>query len=139
MTEDERWGMAGFNAILEARRQIEIGGEVDDTMPPQYRNAMVVMGQDLNALGMDLENPEPLHPSFSVFPSRNPSSSMFDYKDHHPVPAFTVPPAYTVNNVPPMHARMGAFSDGNLNIHICKVNANFEIRNAIADLLPDAT
>lgn len=112
MSEQERWGMAGLAAQLEYRRASENGEPVDETLPPSQRNAGLLMGQDLNALGMDLESPEPLYTTFTPFPARDSSGSMFDYRDRYPVPAFTVPPAYTVNNVPSMSSRMGAFSDG---------------------------
>lgn len=114
MTEQEHFGLAGLSAIFEARRQFDIGGAVDDTLPPQMSNSILFMGQDLNSLGMDLDSPEPLHPNFHVFPDATGSGSMFDSRSRHPVPAFHVPEAYTVTNVPPMHSRITAFSDGML-------------------------
>lgn len=119
MTEGERWGLAGLNAIFEARRQSETGGQIDDTLPPHIRNTAVIMGQDLNTLGMDLDSPEELIHTFSVWPSQHQSDSIFNYRDHHTVPAFQVPQAYTVTNVPPMSTRMGAFSDGMFACHLC--------------------
>lgn len=112
MTEQEHFGLAGLSAMFEARRQFDTGGVVDETLPPQMSNSILFMGQDLNALGMDLDSPEPLHPTFHVFPDATGSNSMFDSRNHHPVPAFNVPDAYTVTNVPPMHTRINAFSDG---------------------------
>jgi CCR4-NOT transcription complex subunit 2 len=118
MTEQEHFGLMGLSAIFEARRQFDIGGPVDDTLPPQMSNSILFMGQDLNSLGMDLDSPEPLHPNFHVFPDATGSGSMFDSRSRHPVPAFHVPEAYTVTNVPPMHSRINAFSDGMLAHHI---------------------
>lgn len=112
MTEQEHFGLAGLSAIFEARKQFDVGGAVDETLPPQMSNSILFMGQDLNALGMDLDSPEPLHPTFHVFPDATGSGSMFDSRSRRPVPAFHVPDAYTVTNVPPLHTRINAFSDG---------------------------
>lgn len=114
MTEQERFGLMGLSAMFEARKQFDVGGTVDETLPPQMSNSILFMGQDLNALGMDLDSPEPLHPTFHVFPDATGSGSMFDSRSRRPVPAFHVPDAYTVTNVPPMHTRINAFSDGTL-------------------------
>ncbi|KXS98501.1 hypothetical protein AC578_2620 [Pseudocercospora eumusae] len=115
MTDNERWGLGGLQAMFEARRQLEApGGQVDETMPSKWRNATLFMGQDLNTLGLDLDSPEPLYPTFTPFPAHNSSGSSYDFKDKHPIPHFTVPAAYTVNNVPPMHTRMGSFSEETL-------------------------
>lgn len=122
MTEQEHFGLAGLSAIFEARRQFDIGGVVDETLPPQMSNSILFMGQDLNALGMDLDSQEPLHPTFHVFPDMTGPNAMFDGRARLPVPAFNVPDAYTVTNVPPMHTRINAFSDGMSTSHIYKLN-----------------
>lgn len=112
MTEQEKYGLQGLLAALEARRQAETGGQVDDTLPAAMRNA-VFMGQDLSSLGLDLDSPDALYPTFTPFPAAT-SNSQFDFHDRHIVPDFTLPSAYTVTNVPPLSNRMGAFSDGTL-------------------------
>jgi len=116
MSEQERYGLQGLLAAFEARRQAETGGQVDDTLPPAMRNAVFV-GQDLSSLGLDLDSPEPLYPTFTPFPAAS-SSSQFDFHDRHIVPDFTLPSAYTVTNVPPLSNRMSAFSDGTLRLSI---------------------
>ncbi|CZT17674.1 uncharacterized protein RCC_03511 [Ramularia collo-cygni] len=112
MTDQEHFGLAGLSAIFEARKQFDIGGVVDETLPPQMSNSILFMSQDLNQLGMDLDSPEPLHPTFHVFPDATGTGSLFDSRK--PVPAFNVPDAYTVTNVPPMATRIDAFSDETL-------------------------
>ena len=111
MTENEKWGLPGLMAALEARRQAESGGPIDDTLPPVMRSA-VFMGQDLNDLGMSLDSQEPLYATFTPFPIVGSSGSTYDFHDRHVVPDFTLPSAYTVTNVPPLSSRMAAFSDG---------------------------
>ena len=111
MTENEKWGLQGLMAAYEARRQTEIGGQPDESVPANMRSA-VFMGQDLSPLDLDLDSVEPLYPTFTPFPHVSGSGSAFDFHDKHIVPDFTLPNAYTVTNVPPAAARMGAFSDG---------------------------
>ena len=111
MTENEKWGLPGLMAAFEARRQAEGGGQVDDTLPPYMRSA-VVMGHDLNSLGLDLDSSEPLYPTFTPFQAVGSSGSTFDFHERHMVPDFTLPSAYTVTNVPPLSSRMSAFADG---------------------------
>lgn len=113
MTDSEKWGLAGLSKTFQYLNAIETGAPIDDTFPVHLRNGVhMAMGQDLTNLGMDLESTEPIGPSFAVFPSRNHSGSLYDYRDRHPVPDFVTPPGYIVNNVPPEHARVSAFSDG---------------------------
>ena len=111
MTDKEKWGLPGLMAAFEARRQAENGGQVDESLPPQMRSA-VIMGHDLSTLGMDLDSPEPLHPTFSPFPAAGSSGSEFNFHERHVVPDFTLPSAYTVSNVPLLSSRMSAFADG---------------------------
>ncbi len=113
MTEDERYGLTGLLAAFEARRALEVGQPVDDTLPPVMRNG-VMLGQDLSTLGMDLDSPDPIYPTFTPFPlpPERSSGSNFDFFERNVVPDFTLPSAYTVTNVPPLERRMGAFSDG---------------------------
>lgn len=113
MTEAEKWGMGGLMAAFEARRVIEAGGKADDSLPPAMING-IMMGQDLDQLGMDLNSDTPLYPTFTPFPAVNMSGSSYDYHDRHVVPDFHLPSGYTVNNVPPLPGRMSAFSDGKI-------------------------
>lgn len=113
MTDKEKWGLQGLLAAFEARKQVEAGGQPDDTLPPVMRSA-VVHGFDLSSLGLDLDSSEPLYPTFTPFPAVGSSASTFDFHDRHTVPAFTLPSAYTVTNVPPLNNRMSAFSDETL-------------------------
>ncbi|TKA79067.1 hypothetical protein B0A55_02512 [Friedmanniomyces simplex] len=115
MTEDEKYGLTGLLAAFEARRALEAGQPVDDTLPPAMRNG-VILGQDLSTLGMDLDSPDPIYPTFTPFPvpPERGSGSIFDFFERNVVPDFTLPSAYTVTNVPPLERRMGAFSDETL-------------------------
>ncbi|OAT11943.1 NOT2 family protein [Blastomyces gilchristii SLH14081] len=69
--------------------------------------ATLAVGQDLMTLGLDLNQPEPLHPSFaSPFISSNAA-----------VPLqvdFTLPACYNVANVQPLQTRIPSFSDETL-------------------------
>lgn len=111
MTEAEKFGLEGLSAAYEARKNLEAGLPVDETLPPIMRNP-IFFGQDLSALGMDLDSNEPLYPTFTPFPAANSSGSAFDFHDRHTIPDFHLPPAYTVNNVPPLAGRVAALSDG---------------------------
>ncbi|KAK1067097.1 transcriptional regulator [Friedmanniomyces endolithicus] len=115
MSEDEKYGLTGLLAAFEARRALEAGQPVDDTLPPVMRNG-VMLGQDLSTLGMDLDSPDPIYPTFTPFPlpPERSSGSNFDFFERNVVPDFTLPSAYTVTNVPPLERRMGAFSDETL-------------------------
>jgi CCR4-NOT transcription complex subunit 2 len=112
MSEQEHFGLMGLSALFEARKQHDLGGQPDPTIPPEWSNSVLGMGQDLNTLGMDLDSPDPLYTTFHVFPDSTGTGSMYDSRSRHPVPAFEVPVAYMVNNVPQMHSRINAFSDG---------------------------
>ena len=111
MTDSEKWGLPGLMAAFESRKQTESGGQVDDTLPRTMLSA-TMMGHDLTSLGMDLDSPEPLYPTFTPFQAVGSTGSSFDFHDRHMVPDFTLPNAYTVTNVPPLSSRMSAFSDG---------------------------
>lgn len=111
MAEKEKWGLPGLLAVFEARRAADNGGQVDETIPPAWRSS-VVMGHDLSTLGMDLDSPDPLYPTFTPFPAAGSSGSEFNFHERHMVPDFTLPSAYTVTNVPPLSSRMSAFADG---------------------------
>lgn len=111
MTESEKWGLEGLSAAYEARRNLESGAPVDETLPPIMRSG-IFFGQDLSALGMDLDSLDPIYPTFTPFPAPSNSASAFDFHDRHTVPDFTLPAAYTVTNVPPLASRTAALSDG---------------------------
>ncbi|KAF2484905.1 hypothetical protein BDY17DRAFT_247985 [Neohortaea acidophila] len=72
------------------------------------------MGHDLTSLGLDLDSPEPLYPTFTPFQAVGSSGSSLDFHDRHIIPDFTLPSAYTVTNVPPLTSRMGTFNDETL-------------------------
>ena len=91
MTESERWGLPGLLAQLPGR------GENPSSL---------VMGQDINTLGVDLESPEPLFPTFTT--------PFADMQSRPAIPDYNLPPAYSVNNVPPLHTRIGNFADETL-------------------------
>ncbi|KAK5167064.1 transcriptional regulator [Saxophila tyrrhenica] len=113
MTENERWGLTGLLAAFQSRSQAEAGGNVDDTLPPALRHH-IIMGNDLNSLGLDLDSNDPLYPTFTPFQAVGSSGSSFDFHERHMVPDFTLPSAYTVNNVPALQDRISAFSDETL-------------------------
>lgn len=112
MTEQERYGMQGYIARVEAGRAIAAGQPVDPTLPTVERNwATLQAGVDINNLGLDLDSTEPIYKTFHVFPDMT-SGGSFDSSRRNPVPDFQVPPAYYVNNVPDSASRMAAFADG---------------------------
>lgn len=120
MTESEKYGLEGLAAAYEARKASEAGQAVDETLPTIMRSGLF-FGQDLNALGMDLDSPHPIWPSFTAFPAATSQAQgagsgggMFDYHDRAIVPDFFIPPAYTVTNVPPLAGRLGSLSDGKI-------------------------
>ncbi|KAH7382728.1 hypothetical protein DE146DRAFT_681711 [Phaeosphaeria sp. MPI-PUGE-AT-0046c] len=90
MTDSERYGLPGLLSMIPMES-------------PDYSS--LAMGQDLTVLGLDLSKPDnsPLHPTFG---------SPFVEANAKPVipPDFTLPAAYTVTNVPPLHSKMGSFS-----------------------------
>jgi len=149
MTEDEKYGLTGLAAAFEARRLYESGNgaQIDSSLPAAMRNA-VFLGQDLNQLGLDLDSPDPLYPTFAPFPSTmsgvgGVGSSQFDYSERMVVPDFMLPSAYTVTNVPPLSGRMSAFSDGMPIPHKTAMrhitSANMDGRNTVLDLLHEST
>ena len=112
MSEQEQWGLEALSAAYEARKNLESGQPVDETLPPIMRSA-IFFGQDLSALGMDLDSLDPIYPTFTPCPAANSTGSTFDFHDLHTSPDFQLPGAYTVNNVPPLAGRVAALSDGN--------------------------
>ncbi|KAK5019401.1 transcriptional regulator [Cryomyces antarcticus] len=93
MTEFERFSLPGLMAL--------------HANPSDGSTAsMMAFGQDLSTLGMDLGSSAPLHTRIAT-----PFAGL---NDQHVVPDFTLPQAYTVGNVPPLHSRIGGFSDETL-------------------------
>lgn len=90
MSDSERYGLPGLLSMIPLES-------------PDYSS--LAMGQDLTVLGLDLSRPDnsPLHPTFG---------SPFVESNAKPVipPDFTLPAAYTVTNVPPLHSKMNSFS-----------------------------
>lgn len=122
MTEAEKFGLEGLAAAFEARKAIDSGQPVDETLPSIMRSGLF-FGQDLNALGMDLDSPDPIWPTFTAFPASTSQAQgagvpngIFDFHDRAIVPEFTLPQAYTVTNVPPLASRLGSLSDGKCGI-----------------------
>ncbi|KAK4992746.1 transcriptional regulator [Elasticomyces elasticus] len=91
MTEAEKWGLPGLLAMLPGN------GEPGSAM---------MMGHELHTLGLDLDNPNPIFPTFTT-PFAEPNSRPV-------IPDFKLPPAYTVTNVPPLAGRITGFSDETL-------------------------
>ncbi|KAF2734551.1 hypothetical protein EJ04DRAFT_436846 [Polyplosphaeria fusca] len=90
MTESERYGLPGLLSMIP----------IDS---PDYSSLAV--GQDLTVLGLDLSRPDnsPLHPTFG--------SPFVEANVKPVVPSdFTLPAAYTVTNVPPLHSKMNSFT-----------------------------
>jgi len=91
MVESEKWGLPGLLAQLPGRSE---GG------------SSFFMGVDLNNLGIDLDSAEPLIPTLST--------PFADATSRPAIPDFSLPAAYNVNNVPPLHTRMSNFADETL-------------------------
>ncbi|KAK5111643.1 hypothetical protein LTR62_004748 [Meristemomyces frigidus] len=115
MTESEQYGLPGMLAAFEAKRAIEAGQPIDETLPPAIRSGLF-LGQELNMLGMDLDSPDPIYHTFTPFPvpPERGSGTFFDFTERNVVPEYTLPTAYTVTNVPPLEQRIAAFSDETL-------------------------
>lgn len=93
MSEIDRFGLPGLLAMIP---------------PDSQDHSSLAVGQDLTVLGLDLNRPDnsPLYPTFG---------SPFAEAGSRPViPDFTLPAAYTVTNVPPLHTKMPSFSDETL-------------------------
>lgn len=93
MSEIDRFGLPGLLAMIP---------------PDSQDHSGLAVGQDLTVLGLDLNRPDnsPLYPAFG---------SPFTEAGSRPViPDFTLPAAYTVTNVPPLHTKMPSFSDETL-------------------------
>ncbi|KAI9706935.1 MAG: hypothetical protein M1820_004521 [Bogoriella megaspora] len=91
MTEQEKWGFSGLFARL-------------DPSHPDF--SPLAQGEDLTTLGIDLNSPEPLYPTFGG-PFSNPT-------ERPAVPEYHTPSAYFVHNVSSMQSRIPSFSDETL-------------------------
>ncbi|KAM5489860.1 transcriptional regulator [Microsporum audouinii] len=92
MSEHDRFGLAGLLRMIHS--------DSPDV-------ASLAIGQDLMSLGLDLNQPEPLHQTFaSPFISSNVSVPLR--------PDFTLPACYNVANVQPLQSRIPSFSDETL-------------------------
>lgn len=92
MTDSQKWGLPGLLAMLPGRGT----GAASN----------LIMGQDLNSLGLDFDSTEHMTATLStpfVDPSNRPA-----------IPEYTLPAAYNVNNVPALHTRIGNFTDETL-------------------------
>jgi CCR4-NOT transcription complex subunit 2 len=113
LSEKDRWGMAGLEAVFRHRRDRENGLAGDGALPQSQKTQAMLMGHDLSsqALGLDLESLEPLYPTFSVF------GDLYDGTEsslahRRPIPDFPLSESYRVSNVPSLLPRMSAMSDG---------------------------
>ncbi|WEW59718.1 transcriptional regulator [Emydomyces testavorans] len=92
MSDRDKYGLAGLLRMIHS--------ESPDV-------ASLAIGQDLMSLGLDLNQPEPLHQSFaSPFV---PSGSAVPLQ-----PDFTLPLCYNVANVQPLQTRIPSFTDETL-------------------------
>ena len=92
MSELDRYGMAGMLSRGDY--------QADDVRS-------LAKGHDLTDLGLDLNQTEPLHPSFST--PFTPAAPLRPLESD-----YTVPACYTVANVPPLHNRISGFTDETL-------------------------
>ncbi|KAL2012608.1 hypothetical protein VTN00DRAFT_133 [Thermoascus crustaceus] len=92
MSELDRFGLAGLLRMIHS--------ESPDV-------ASLAVGQDLMTLGLDLNQPEPLHPSFSS-PFVSSMSAVPLEQD------FSLPSCYNVANIQPLQSRIPSFSDETL-------------------------
>ncbi|KAL1992126.1 hypothetical protein VTN49DRAFT_4158 [Thermomyces lanuginosus] len=92
MSELDRFGLAGLLSMIH--------NESPDV-------ASLTVGQDLMTLGLDLNQPEPLHPSFSS-PFVSSMAAVPLEQD------YSLPACYKVNNVQPLQSRIPSFSDETL-------------------------
>ncbi|PSK38132.1 hypothetical protein B9Z65_1323 [Elsinoe australis] len=111
LTENEKWGLPGLVAMLPGRTSGSPG---------------IIMGQDLNSLGIDFESTEPLFPTFST--------PFADSSSRPAIPDFGLPAAYSVHNVPPLHTRMANFSDETLFAIFYQFTRDVMQENAAAEL-----
>ncbi|MBE7181907.1 MAG: hypothetical protein INR71_12005, partial [Terriglobus roseus] len=102
MSELDRWGIQGLLAMIPSDS-------------PDHSS--LAMGQDLTALGLDLNRPDnsPLYPTFGT-PFGDHASADPNAPPRPVVPDFEkqLPPSYAVTNVPPLHTKMASFHEETL-------------------------
>ena len=91
MSEIDRYGITGLLA--------ELRGSSPDQLSLR-------LGMDLSTLGLDLTRQGPLHVDWA--------GPFADAHTRPVVPDFKLPPAYTVQNVPPLEEKLPSFSDETL-------------------------
>ncbi|KAI9651930.1 MAG: hypothetical protein M1829_002107 [Trizodia sp. TS-e1964] len=91
MGELDKWGLTGLLTIIRNENADQ---------------GALATGQDLTALGLDLNSSDPLYPTFA---------SPFGVSDSRIIqPDFALPTSYTVLNVPPVHSKVQNFADETL-------------------------
>jgi CCR4-NOT transcription complex subunit 2 len=113
LSESDRAGMAGLEAMFRYRDDRANGQSGDQTLPQKQKTQAMLMGHDLSsaALGLDLESSEPLYPTFSVFGDLYDGSES-SLAQRRPIPDFPLSESYNVTNVPSLLPRMSSMSDG---------------------------
>ena len=111
MTELEQFGLEGLFARIN---------------PNHPDHSPLALGHDLTTLGIDLNSPDPIFPTFGG-PFSNPS-------DHPAVPEYATPQAYFVHNVQPLHTRIPSFSDETLIAIFYQYPRDIIQENAAAEL-----
>ncbi|KAL9079673.1 MAG: hypothetical protein Q9157_001449 [Trypethelium eluteriae] len=111
MTELEQYGLEGLFARIN---------------PNHPDHSPLALGHDLTTLGIDLNSPDPIYPTFGG-PFSNPS-------ERPAVPEYTTPQAYYVHNVQPLHARIPSFSDETLIAIFYQYPRDIIQENAAAEL-----
>lgn len=91
MSEPDQFGLKGLLSRLKE---------------DMHSDFSLAYGHDLTSLGLNLNSPDPLHPLFAT-PFGNAQSKAA-------IPDFTLPAAYAVQNVPPLHTKIPSFSDETL-------------------------
>ena len=91
MGDGDKWGLQGLLALLPGRND---------------NGNSLIMGADLNSLGIDFDSADALFPTFST--------PFADAGSRPAIPEFSLPAAYSVNNVPALHTRMSNFADETL-------------------------
>ena len=111
MTELEQYGLEGLFARIN---------------PNHPDHSPLALGHDLTTLGIDLNSPDPIYPTFGG-PFTNPS-------ERPAVPEYTTPQAYHVHNVQPLHSRIPSFSDETLIAIFYQYPRDILQENAAAEL-----
>ena len=111
MTELEQYGLEGLFARIN---------------PSHPDHSSLALGHDLTTLGIDLNSPDAIYPTFGG-PFSNPS-------ERPAVPEYATPQAYYVHNVQPLHSRIPSFSDETLIAIFYQYPRDIIQENAAAEL-----